>query len=86
MLSGCDPYELPREEWQDNIDIWPAITYVHVCMYLILCPSPYTNDDLLNYKSLDSFKNIQNGWVREVLVKEVNNKRVMIGKVNYCTL
>ena len=83
LLNGHDPYELPREEWKDNIDMWPAITYVHVCMYLILYPSPYTNDDMLNYKSLDSFQNFQNGWVREVLVKEVGERKIIIGKVSY---
>lgn len=81
LINGTDPYEVPRDEWEDNIDTWPAITYVHVCMYLILHPSPYTKDEMLNYKSLDSFKNFQNGWVREVLVKEMNRKRVVIGKV-----
>ena len=54
---------------------------VHV--YLILNPSPYTTDDMLNYKSLDSFKTFQNGWVRELLVKEVNERRIMIAKVSY---
>ena len=81
LINGHDPYKLPREEWQDNIDMWPAIAYMHVCMYLILYPSPYTKDDMLNYKSLDSFQNFQNGWVREVLVKEVSERKIIIGKV-----
>lgn len=55
LMNGSDPYEVPRDEWEDNMDMWPAITYVHVCMYWILCPSPYTKDDMLNYKSLDSY-------------------------------
>ena len=83
IINGSDPCELPKKEWEDNIEMWPAITYVHVCMYLILYPSPYTQDDMLNYKSLDSFKNFQNGWVREVLVKEINQKKVVIGKVKH---
>jgi len=33
--------------WQDNVDMWPAITHVHVCMYLILSTYPYTKEDLL---------------------------------------
>ena len=86
LISSYDPYELPGEEWQDNIEMWPAITFVHMCMYLILNPSPYSTDDMLNYKSLDSFKNFQNGWVRELLVKEVNERRIMIGKVSYYTI
>ena len=70
LISGHDPYEIPKEEWQDNMDTWPAITYGHVCMYLILYPSPYTKDDMLKYKSLDSFQNFQKGRVREVLIGE----------------
>ena len=38
---------------------------------------------MLNYKSLDSFQNFQNGWVREVLVKEVGERKIIIGKVSY---
>ena len=64
--------------------MWPAIMYVHVCMYLILYPSPYAKDDMLNYKSLDSFQNFQNGCLREVLVKEVNRKEILIAKVSHC--
>ena len=69
-VVGCNPYEISKEEWEDNTDMWPSISYVHVCMYLIINPSPYTKDDMLNYKSLDSFKNFQDGWVRELQSKE----------------
>ena len=54
-LDLVNGYEILRNEWQDNIDMWPVITHVHVCMYLILSPSPYTKEDLLNYNSLDSY-------------------------------
>ena len=50
-------------------------------MYLILTPSPYTENDLLNFKSLDCYQNFVKGWVREVLVKSVEDKRIVIGKV-----
>ena len=95
-VVGCDPYEISKGEWEDNTDMWPSISYVHVCMHLILNPSPYTKDDMLNYKSLDSFKNFQDGWVRELLVKSLNQRRIVIGKVatysiasynyNYCSI
>ena len=82
LVNGTDPYEVSMNEWQDDIDHWPAVTHVHVCMYLILTPSPYTENDMLNYKSLDSYQNFVKGWVREVLVKPLGCKRIVIGKVN----
>ena len=34
LINGHDPYELPREEWKDNIDMWPAITYC-ACLHVL---------------------------------------------------
>ncbi len=50
-------------------------------MYLILTPSPYSENDMLNYKCLDSYQNFVKGWVRQILALEVGNKRIIIGKV-----
>ena len=83
LVSGVDPYEIPMNAWADDVDLWPSITHVHACMYLILTPSPYSANDMLNYKSLESYKNFVQGWVRQVLVKAVENKRIVIGKVLY---
>ena len=51
----------------DDVDLWPVIMYIHVGMYLVLTPSPYTNEDLLNYRSLvlDCYVNFVSGFVRE---------------------
>ena len=57
LMDGIDPYEVSKNEWEDNVDLWPAVTHVHVCMYLILTPSPYSESDMLNYMSLDSYQN-----------------------------
>ena len=76
LVDGTDPYEVLKNEWKDNIDLWPAITHVHVCMYLILTPSPYSDKDMLNYKSLGSYQSFVKGWVRQVLVIVVGEKRM----------
>ena len=82
LINGQDPYELPKHTRQDDISLWPSITYVNACLYLVLRKSPNTEEDMLNYKSLDSFINFQKGWVREVLVAEVNTKRVIFESVS----
>lgn len=83
IIDDMDPYELKKSEWNDDVNLWPAVTHVHVCMYLILTPSPYTDRDMLNYKSLDSYINFTKGWVRSVFVKDVRDMRLLIGKVNH---
>ena len=55
-VNGIDPYALAKEEWYDNVHLWPAVAQVHTCMYLLLMPSPYSQNDLLNYKSIDSYR------------------------------
>ena len=40
LVDGIDLYEVAKSNWQDNVDLWPAITQPQVCMYLILAPSP----------------------------------------------
>ena len=86
IIGGFDPYESERNEWQDDVDLWPSTTYIHLGMYLLVNPSPYTGEDLMNYKSLDCYINIVSGWVREVFVRKVNNKRVVIVKVSHACL
>ena len=83
ILGGFDPYESERAQWLDDVDLWPSITHIHLAVYLLYTPSRYTGEDLLNYKSLDCYINFVSGWVREVLVKTFDDKRVVLGKVRH---
>ena len=60
-IGGIDPYETERNDWKDDVDMWPCITHVNVGMYLLVTPSVYTGEDLLNYKSLDCYRNFLSG-------------------------
>ncbi|KAL9963240.1 hypothetical protein ACROYT_G032420 [Oculina patagonica] len=82
-INGQDPYEIPRKEWLDDFDTWPNVTYIHVGMYLLFSASPYTKEQLMNYKSLDCYQNFANGWVREVFSRKFGENRLLIGKVNH---
>ena len=65
----------------DDVDSCPDVTYIHVGMYLLFSSSPYTQDQLMNYKSLDCYQNFANGWVREVFSKTFGENRLLIAKV-----
>ena len=72
-VGRADPYEIPRSSFLDDVSCWPCVTYIHVGMYLLFQKSPYTQDDLMSYKSLQCYRNFESGWVREVLCKEFND-------------
>ena len=59
-----------------------TLTYIHVGMYLLFSKSPYTEDQLMNYKSSDCYQNFANGWVQEVFVKKFGENRLLIAKVS----
>lgn len=42
LVDGLDPDEIPRSKWQSDVNLWPAITHIPICMYLLLTPSPYS--------------------------------------------
>ena len=69
LIGGEDPYELPQSAWIDDVDAWPAITYIHIKMYLVYSSSPYTSEALMNYKSLDCYQRFVAGWVNGVYVR-----------------
>ena len=56
-IYGVDPYEIPRNKWIDDFGLWPEVYQIHISMYLLLTPSPYSKEEFLNYKSLDSYIN-----------------------------
>jgi len=85
-IEGQDPHEISRKEWIDDVDCWPDVTYINVGMYLLFAASPYTQEQLVNYKSLDCYQNFANGWVREALCKKFGENRLLIAKVRTLSL
>ena len=55
MLNGLDSYELPLREWQDDVDKWPEISFIDVTVDLLFSPSPFTQEKIKNYKSLECY-------------------------------
>ena len=72
-----------RTNVDGDVDCWPDVTYINVGMYLLFAVSPHTQEQLMNYKSLDCYQNFANGWVREVLCKNIGENRLLIAKVRF---
>ena len=67
LVDVIDPYEVAKGIWQDDVD-----------------PSSESllRKDCLNLKSLDCYQNFVRGWVRQVLMKPVCDKQIVIRKVS----
>ena len=40
LVVGIERYKVVKGDWQDDVDLWPAITQLQACMCLILALSP----------------------------------------------
>ena len=49
-----DPYDLPKNQWSTDINIWPEINFGDIYMYLISSSGKYTHESLEAWKSLDT--------------------------------
>ena len=65
-INGQDPYEIPKCEWEDDVESWPDVSYIHVGMYLLFSSSPYTKEQLMNYKSLDCYQNFAGNFKQKI--------------------
>ena len=63
------------------MDKWPETSLNDVTVYLLFSPSPFTQEEIKNYNSLECYQRFIAGWVREILVLDVGDKRVLIAKV-----
>lgn len=84
LLSEKDQCQILVQAWKDDVELLSSTTYVHVGMYVVFSQSPYTGQDLLNYKSLECHYQSTAGWVRKILVSAEGEHRLLTAKVN-CT-
>ncbi|XP_067941880.1 uncharacterized protein [Watersipora subatra] len=81
--SGLDPYSIAKKDLNNDKESWPHITTVDLVEFLIFKKSHYTTDKLRSYKSLEAYKLFQDGWIKEILHKEINSFHLLKAKVYY---
>ncbi|KAK3107020.1 hypothetical protein FSP39_005317 [Pinctada imbricata] len=80
LINALDPCKLTTKDWGCEAEKFPEIAYPDIVNYLVYTQSAYTLDDLKVYKSLESYNQFVCGWVKDVLVKEINIKSVITGR------
>ncbi|XP_013399038.1 uncharacterized protein LOC106165379 [Lingula anatina] len=80
-IGGLDPYCIAKKDLDKDKKSWPHVTTVDLVDFLIFRKSYYTTDELRSYKSLEAYKLFQDGWIKEILHKEINSFHLLKAKV-----
>ena len=83
LIDNRDPYEIPKKEWTNKVDLWPEIEYPDIVNYLVNTQSTYTLKDMKAYKSLESYNQFVCGWVKEVGQITFGDKCLMSARVRH---
>ena len=86
LIENKDPYTSSENEFSVDFDNFPSISYPDIVNYLVFRPSPYSADDMKAYKSLETYNQVIEGWVRDVKVNLNENGLTFVkGKVGCST-
>lgn len=83
ICENIDPYSINIED-ELLFDNLPKVQLSDLWNYLILSKSAYTQDQLKAYKSLDSHRFFESGFVRKLVAKRIaHNKSIVLGLVDH---
>lgn len=84
-INGIDPYDLAAQDWTQDPDALPPLTYLDVVNYLIFGLSAYTLREFKSYKSLEAHEQFCIGWVQDVLIHKPPNceSTLVLAKVRW---
>lgn len=81
-MVGVDPYSLKKSECGQAVEDFPKVYISDIQDYLVNSKSAFTVKSFRAYKSLDSYKFFEVGWVYDCMTKKINENIVVLGRVN----
>ena len=72
-----DPYSL-RNDWIEDVDALPEVSWEDVTHYLIETPSIYTKGKLKAYKSLEAYDYFVCGHVQKCYYHPIEKKHIIL--------
>ena len=54
-IVDLDPFQMPDEDWIDNISWWPPVEFGQIYTYHIDTPGQFTREKMKAFKSLEAF-------------------------------
>lgn len=83
IINFENPYEWDLKYASANPEDYPLCNLWSIGRYLVYKTSYYTQRDFDAFKSLEAYKQFACGWARDIFVKIINEKHVVVGKVSF---
>ena len=65
LKEADDPFATwNNSKFEDNMSLWPPVEYPHIFCYFVERSGVYTQQELMQWKSLEAYNYFKNGHVR----------------------
>ncbi len=82
LIGSLDPFLLPANRGLANLSTLPPVEASDIVSYLVLQTSFLTTRQYKAYKSLESYNQFVNGWVKDVEAWNTHGKITVTGRVS----
>lgn len=82
QCDGIDPYEIKEQDLSKDTKDFPEITLLDIGNYFVHSTSSFTKKSFKAYKSMESYKYFQSGFVLNMGSKKNKNVAIIRGKVS----
>ena len=73
LKEADDPFAAWNDsKFEDNMSLWPHVEYSHMFCYFVERPGVYTQQELIQWRSLEAYNYFENGHVRTVEIWPVD--------------